>query len=726
MITWFGNLFLACVLVLVVIQTPALAQDTEEPEASEETVDTDPNRTSSIELSGTGVIQTVSGLSIAPAQFDVGLLDIGQSSEHQVEITHTGAVGADPIQLGEASLFGGAVSDFSSDFGGFVTLNPEDSIVVNLTYAPISPGVKNAGMKVDVVGATTPHIVLISGMARYPLTSDLVPEGGNVQFGQIVTDTQGNKKLKLTNTALEPDAPVINLFNVALTGDTPQDFDVDFAPATLAPGESVSFDIQLQSSQEGQKKAKLTIEHDGYNGDVEVDLLGEVVAPLNIPVNFTKSNLKNASITRGTSLAFGPDGKLYVAQMDGTIFAYNITRNGKNNYTANKTDTINLVHNVKNHNDDGSVNNSLNERLVTGLLITGSAAQPVIYTQSSDPRQGGGPSGNDTNLDTNSGILHKLTKNGNNWSKVDLVRGLPRSEENHQGNGMVMLGNKLLMASGGHTNMGAPSNNFADTPEFALSAAILEFDLNALGNSTYDLPTLDDEDRAGTNDNNDPFGGNNGKNQAILENNGPVEIYAPGFRNAYDLVLTEAGNLYTIDNGPNAGWGGKPPSNCSDAINDGGSTYKDGLHHIKNKGYYGGHPNPTRGSKNNKFNNSNPQSPIEGSANSEECDYKIPKTQNDALTLFNKSTNGLDEYTASNFGGAMKGDLVAAGFGKFVYRLSLNNAGTAVTSKEELVTDVGNVPLDIVAQGDNDPFPGTIWVVDNQSKDITVLEPEDY
>ncbi|MBX2884511.1 MAG: choice-of-anchor D domain-containing protein [Granulosicoccus sp.] len=725
-VTWFGNLFLACVLVMIAVQTPGLAQETEAPEEVVEPVNTDPNRKSSITLSGTGVIQTVGGLTITPTQFDTGLLDIGESSQHQIVITHIGEDDADPIVINEASLFGGSVDDFTSDFAGFITLSPGDSATVNLSYAPQSPGVKSAGFKVNVQGATAPHVVLIAGMARYPLTSDLIPAEDTVQFGQVVINGTGKKTLVLTNTALESDAPVINLFNVALTGDTPQDFNVDFTPTTLAPGQSTSIDIELQSSQEGQKQSKLTIEHDGYNGDVEVTLKGEVVAPQNIPVNFSASNLKNVSITRGTSLAFGPDGKLYVAQMDGKIFAYNVTRSGKNNYTANKTDTITSVHNVKNHNDNGSVNNSLGERLVTGILLTGTASNPVIYTQSSDPRQGGGPSGNDTNLDTNSGILHKLTKNGNNWSKVDLVRGLPRSEENHHGNGMVLMGNKLLMASGGHTNMGVPSHNFADLPEFALSAAILEFDLNALGNGTYDLPTLDDEDRSGVNDNNDPFGGNNGKNQAILENNGPIEIYAPGFRNAYDLVLTESGKLYTIDNGPNAGWGGKPPGNCSDGIDNGGSTYKDGLHYIKNKGYYGGHPNPTRGSKGNKFNSSNPQSPIEGSANSEECDFKIPKNQDGALTLFDKSTNGLDEYTASNFGGAMKGDLVAAGFGKFVFRLSLNNAGTAVTSKEELATGIGSVPLDIVALGDNDPFPGTIWVVDNQSSKITVLEPEDY
>ena len=106
--------------------------------------------------------------------------------------------------------------------------------------------------------------------------------------------------------------------------------------------------------------------------------------------------------------------------------------------------------------------------------------------------------------------------------------------------------------------MGAPSNNFALLPEYALSSAILSINLNAIGNTTYDLPTLDDENRAGVTDANDPFGGDNGKNQAKLVTGGPVQVYAPGFRNPYDLVITSKGRMYAVDNGANAGWGDVP------------------------------------------------------------------------------------------------------------------------------------------------------------------------
>ena len=55
-----------------------------------------------------------------------------------------------------------------------------------------------------------------------------------------------------------------------------------------------------------------------------------------------------------------------------------------------------------------------------------------------DPRIGAGPSGTDTNLDTNSGIVSRLTWNGSAWDKLDVVRGLPRSKRDHASNGMFL------------------------------------------------------------------------------------------------------------------------------------------------------------------------------------------------------------------------------------------------------------------------------------------------
>jgi glucose/arabinose dehydrogenase len=446
------------------------------------------------------------------------------------------------------------------------------------------------------------------------------------------------------------------------------------------------------------------------------------------PISFGKSQLGGETSTRPTSIQFGPDGRLYVLQQDGTLKIYTVARNGPNNYRVTATETVNLIKNIPNHDDNGALNTTLGKRQATGMVVTGTAAQPLLYISSSDPRYGGGVRG-DLNLDTNSGMVSRLTRSGTTWQKVDLVRGLPRSEENHSVNGLALdaATNTLYLAVGGHTNMGAPSYVFADLPEFALSAAILSINLGAIGNTTYDLPTLDDPAQPGVQDATDPFGGNDGANQAKIVAGGPVQIFATGFRNPYDILLSSKGLMYTDDNGHNAGQGNVPVGEgpggtCTNAIQDAGVTGPDSLH-ILSAGYYGGHPNPTRGNKANTFHG---ESPI-GAANPVECDYWLAGSPgHPVLATDPSSSNGIAEYTASNFGGAMKGDLLLAAYDNYVTRIDLDATGRQNLGSSKLFSAVGVHPLDIVAMGDSDAYPGTIWVVDVGDQNIYVFEPADF
>ena len=150
------------------------------------------------------------------------------------------------------------------------------------------------------------------------------------------------------------------------------------------------------------------------------------------------------------------------------------------------------------------------------------------------------------------------------------MRGFPRSEENHSLNGLAIKGDTLFALIGGNSNAGGPCGYFAYLTEFAYSSTLVYMslsDLNAMPTQTdglghdykYQLPTLDDPTRANTSttpgytDPNDPWGGNDGLNQAKLEVGGPVQIYAAGLRNAYDLAITQMGHIFTSDNG--AKWG---------------------------------------------------------------------------------------------------------------------------------------------------------------------------
>jgi hypothetical protein len=582
--------------------------------------------------------------------------------------------------------------------------------------------VSDGTIDIDFIhGVENPLINAIEIVSATPQPNMLGVAPAALDFGNVETGTTNPKLLTLTNLG-GPGDPVITIGVVTASGEFTAAAPLD---TTLDPGQSTTLEVSSAPTTVGPKSGTLTINHSGTNTPKTVPLSADAFAPGGAPVGFSFSNLGGESSSNPTTLQFGPDDRLYVGQQNGTIIAYTIARNGPDDYDVTATETILDVKSIPNHDDNGAVNAGQTDRQLTGLLVTGTSTNPVIYATSSDPRIGAG-GGPDVNLDTNSGVLSRLTWNGSDWVHVQLVRGLPRSEENHSSNGLALSadGNTIYIAQGGHTNQGAPSNNFAFLPEYALSGAILSVNLTAIGSTTYDIPTIGTHPTA-------PFGGNDGLNQAKLVTGGPVQVHSPGWRNPYDVLLTEDGQMYSIDNGPNGGWGAVPvgegTSTCTNATAEPGSTHIDNLHYISGPGYYAGHPNPTRGNKANTFPAVGGVSPVEPAANSVECDYRTPGTEDGALELFGASTNGLTEYTATNFGGQMVGDILTASFSDEIFRIQLTADGTGIQApKQSLFSGFGSVPLDVTAQGDGDIFPGTVWSANYGSGTITVFEPDDF
>ncbi|PQJ15198.1 hypothetical protein BST99_05160, partial [Aureicoccus marinus] len=539
---------------------------------------------------------------------------------------------------------------------------------------------------------------------------------------------------------------------------------------------------------------------------------------LDAPVDFTQRQIDftgYSELKAATSLMFGPDDRLYITEYKGAIKILTLNRQPDTTYVITAMEELFDIQAIQNHNDDGSTDIST-VRETIGITVTGTASNPVFYVTSSDFRIGGGSGGGngDIGLDTNSGIITRFTWTGSTWDVVDIVRGLPRSEENHATNGLEFVTingvDYLIVSSGGNTNAGSPSVNFAYTTEYALSAAVLSVNLDMieampiqLDNGRryiYDLPTLDDPTRPNINgiidpdnpaydgiDVNDPFGGNDGLNQAIIDPTGPVQIYSPGYRNTYDLVVTESGALYVTDNGANGGWGGFPENEGNGATvtnnyvtGEPGSSSPSGGEQINNEdhlikvttdiqsyvpnSFYAGHPTPVRanpmgaglfvapatsglsgaqwltqpydpdGSTPGSTTDPNAALPANWPpvqiANPVEADWRGPGIPNpdgpvaELVTKWGTNTNGIDEYTASNFGGAMKGDLIAGTNKGVLRRVQLDSNGDLARFTSEFASGLSGNLLGITCNGDNEIFPGTIWVA-TLNKKLLVLEPRE-
>ncbi len=575
------------------------------------------------------------------------------------------------------------------------------------SFQTVSDGVLDIEFIHDIENPLINGIEIVS-IGEQPDVLSATPSSLN--FGNVDIGTAESQSVTLRNLGGDDD-PTITISDISIDNAL---FSTDLsAGLALEPGDQLTAQVTFSPVSVGSENGSLSINHTGANSPVTVSLAGTGFNPDATTISFSSQTI--TSLTNPTQMEFGPDGRLYVSEQKGLIYAFDIERDDDSgDYSVLDVEVIGEIQTIPNHNDDGSPFSST-QRNVTGMITTGTADNPVLYVTSSDPRI------DDADADTNSGILSRLTWTGSEWQKVDLVRSLPRSEHDHLPNGMALDADAgvLYIAMGGHTNMGAPSFSFGNLPEYAYSAAVISVDLNAIGETTYDIPTLKGE----------VFGGQFGANQAILVENGPVQVHAPGFRNAYDLLLASTGKLYTWDNGPNAGWGGLPinegpAGNCTNAVNESGSAnHPDGLHYIDVPGYYGGHPNPTRANRDNTFEGASPIP--EGMGNPVECNFLDPGVDDSSLTTNEASTNGLAEYTASNFGGAMTGNIIATSWNGNVLRVMLHSSGDAVVGQENLFTSLSG-PLGVTAQGDEDPFPGTIWIGQYFNGSISVFEPNDF
>jgi len=263
------------------------------------------------------------------------------------------------------------------------------------------------------------------------------------------------------------------------------------------------------------------------------------------PISFFRKNNVFQFTTPGdhpTKMAFGPDGRLYITTAVGRIYALTLDANRK--VTASQV--FLSIYNTPNTNDDNSPASGVVGRTVTGITFdpNSTAANPIMYVSNSDPRMVFNNNAGANLVNTHSGTITRL--NGPSFddpaNRLDVVTGLPKSRANHQVEDLRFGPDGwIYMAVGANGNLGAPSNFFDFLPEYCTSASIVRANvrvitatLNEIAGSTSTGPCN------------------------LTPNPGLFEVYATGFRNAYDLLWHTNGKLYANVNGSNNSLGSTP------------------------------------------------------------------------------------------------------------------------------------------------------------------------
>ncbi|WP_152187659.1 Kelch repeat-containing protein [Georgenia satyanarayanai] len=340
-----------------------------------------------------------------------------------------------------------------------------------------------------------------------------------------------------------------------------------------------------------------------------------------------------------TSMAYGPDGKLYVQSMFGKIYILSFAPDG----TVSSTQVV----------------STLGTRLALGLAVdpASTPGNVIVWAGHSSPSADDG--------EADSSIVSRLS--GPNLAyRSDVITGLPRSIANH-GTNAIHFGSdgRLYIAQGGNTGAGAPNTantEFGDRGEQPLSAALLVADPKVPGfDGACAHPT--DIYQSGDCD---------------------VEVFASGLRNTYDFVEHSNGHLYGPDNGLGV-VGSYPPSPAAPCLGFGDTrpwtqggnnpgNQNDVLNLIEEGRYYG-HPNPAR----------------------DECVFKTGAYQNVApLPTYtppigdlgaNRSANGIIEFSGDAFCGALEHDLLITNYsvGDDITAVTLSADGRSVVRARSVV-----------------------------------------
>jgi large repetitive protein len=385
------------------------------------------------------------------------------------------------------------------------------------------------------------------------------------------------------------------------------------------------------------------------------------------------------AVTFPTAMVMGPDGRLYVATITGTIHA--LTFDAAGNVTADQSIT------------------TLGSRLALGITIdpSSTASNVILWVAHSSPSATVGV--------PNTGTVTRLS--GVNFSvRSDVITGLPRSYSNHSVNALHFGSDgKLYIAIGGNTGAGAPNTantEFGTLAEQKLSAAIVVANVNKVASPTFDGTC-------------DPTVGTDIYGPAPCD----VTVWASGLRNTYDFVWASNGHMY----GPNNGLGvvgSYPPVPTAPCFGNGDTTSvasggdnpgtQPDLLNLIEQGKYYGHPNPDRGEC--VFNDGHYQG--------------VPPLANYTPPIANlgndKSADGIVEYRGSAFCGALDKNLLIANYsvGKDVTRVVLSADGRSVVSQTQLISGLLDpLPITETPQG---------WIVVGETGGagkITVFKPHE-
>ena len=242
-----------------------------------------------VQLSGTGTVAAVSQLTVSAASLAFGNVTVGSAATLPLTLTSTGNA---PVTVNAATLNGAGFSDSGASFP--VTLNPNQSVTVQVQFAPTSAG--PAGRQLTITSNSssgTTNVVQLSGTGTAATSPQLTVSAASLAFGNVTVGSTATLPLTLTSSGTAP--VTVNAATVSGAGfsDSGSSF-----PVTLNPNQSVTMQVAFNPSAAGGAAGQLTINSNSSSGSATVvQLSGAGTVPTVAQLTVSASSLAFGNVT---------------------------------------------------------------------------------------------------------------------------------------------------------------------------------------------------------------------------------------------------------------------------------------------------------------------------------------------------------------------------------------------------------------------------------------------
>ena len=249
-------------------------------------------------LSGTGLAPANAELSLSSAKLDFGTLTVNSAATQALTLTSTGT---SPVTVTAATINSAGFTVSGAALP--VTLNPGQSAILQITFAPITTGTVSGQLAVASNSSSgSPTYVSLDGTSAALPAPQLSVSATQLSFGNVTVGSTTTQAITLTSTGTAPLTVSSATLMSASVSVTTFSLASGSLPITLKPMQSTTLQVRFDAAYTGTIDGQLTISSDSANGGTTiVALAGIGVAAPNPQLTLSAAALSFGGVTVNSS-----------------------------------------------------------------------------------------------------------------------------------------------------------------------------------------------------------------------------------------------------------------------------------------------------------------------------------------------------------------------------------------------------------------------------------------